>query len=174
MNAVDSLRVPAKRNLAALRAGIEEASGSEGTLLRAVFRSPRYGVISVAGAGQRSAVMNALGVANFFVDPGAKPAGDLVAVGPDEAEQTGDETPVADLAHADIVTAGFEHPVYGDFGITGAALAAADSDDLWLGGWLLRAAGEPAAHLRTVHRHGTAIELGIEAPARLQALDVAV
>lgn len=174
MNAVDSLRIPAKRNLAALRAGIEEASASEGTLLRAVFRTTRYGVVSVAGAGHRSAVMNALGVANYFVDPGAKPAAELAAIGPDEAEDTGDETAVAELAHADVVTAGFEHPVYGDFTITGAALAAADSEDLWVGGWLLRAAGEPAARLRAVHRHGAAADLGLDAPARLQALDVAV
>lgn len=174
MSAVDSLRVPAKRNLAAVRAGIEEAAASEGTLLRAVFRSARHGVLSVAGAAHRSGVMNALGIANFFVDPGAKPASDLVAIGADEAEAAGEDSPIADLAHGDVVTAAFEHPVYGDFTITAAALAAVDSEDLWLGGWLLRAAGAPAARLRGVHRHGTAADLGVEEPARLRALDAAV
>jgi hypothetical protein len=174
MNAVESLRIPAKRNLAALRAAIEEASASEGTLLRAVFRTARYGVVSVAGQGQRSAVMNALGIANHFIDPGAKPAAELAAVGPDEAEDSGEETPIAELAHGDVVTAAYEHPVYGDFAITAVALAAADSEDLWVGGWLLRAAGALPPLLRTVHRHGAAADLGIDAPSRLQALDVAI
>ncbi|KJC62950.1 hypothetical protein [Agreia bicolorata] len=183
MPSISELTIPSKRNVKGLTATIAELTS--GALVKAVFSTPRYGVVSIEGRAHLSKTTNAFMLAGRALDANLKPdkslqlldiidpqaalADDGVASLSDEevaALPSGDPADVVPtLHHGDVIAARYFELAYGAFTVMGTCVAA-PGPSLMLGTWFVSRNGVPASRLNHVHvvaRAGDG-ELRIPAP----------
>jgi len=164
---ISELTIPSKRNVKGLTATIAELKSGE--LVRAVFSTPRYGVVSIEGRAHFSKTTNSFMIAGRALDANLKPdkslqllevidpqaalADDGVAALSDEevaALPSGDPADVVPtLQHGDVIAARYFELAYGAFTVMGACVAAPGAS-LMLGTWFVSRDGVPASRLNHV------------------------
>lgn len=148
----DLLSAPSRRNVKALTEALVNVR--EGGPAVAIFRTKRYGLYRVAGTATKSEVYGSLLLAGEPLGIAGSPSPRVVGIEGGEGEWipevAGDVQPV-DVAHGEVVSALFEAEPYGQFVITGHAVALGDRS-MMLGGWLLNAGGEPGRAVRLIDR----------------------
>ena len=164
MPSISELTIPSKRNVKGLTATIAELKSGE--LVRAVFSTPRYGVVSIEGRAHFSKTTNSFMIAGRALDANLKPdkslqllevidpqaalADDGVAALSDEevaALPSGDPADVVPtLQHGDVIAARYFELAYGAFTVMGACVAAPGAS-LMLGTWFVSRDGVPASRL---------------------------
>ena len=167
MPSISELTIPSKRNVKGLTATIAELKSGE--LVRAVFSTPRYGVVSIEGRAHFSKTTNSFMIAGRALDANLKPdkplqllevidpqaalADDGVAALSDEevaALPSGDPADVVPtLQHGDVIAARYFELAYGAFTVMGACVAAPGAS-LMLGTWFVSRDGIPASRLNHV------------------------
>lgn len=167
MPSISELTIPSKRNVKGLTATIAELKSGE--LVRAVFSTPRYGVVSIEGRAHFSKTTNSFMIAGRALDANLKPdkslqllevidpqaalADDGVAALSDEevaALPSGDPADVVPtLQHGDVIAARYFELAYGAFTVMGACVAAPGAS-LMLGTWFVSRDGVPASRLNHV------------------------
>ena len=167
MPSISELTIPSKRNVKGLTATIADLKSGE--LVRAVFSTPRYGVVSIEGRAHFSKTTNSFMIAGRALDANLKPdkslqllevidpqaalADDGVAALSDEevaALPSGDPADVVPtLQHGDVIAARYFELAYGAFTVMGACVAAPGAS-LMLGTWFVSRDGVPASRLNHV------------------------
>ena len=167
MPSISELTIPGKRNVKGLTASIAELKS--GDLVKAVFSTPRYGVVSIEGRAHFSKTTNSFMIAGRALDANLKPdkslqvlevidpqaalADDGVAALSDEevaALPSGDPADVVPtLQHGDVIAARYFELAYGAFTVMGACVAAPGAS-LMLGTWFVSRDGVPASRLNHV------------------------
>ncbi|SMQ75046.1 hypothetical protein [Agreia sp. VKM Ac-1783] len=183
MPSISELIIPSKRNVKGLTASIAELTS--GALVKAVFSTPRYGVVSIEGRAHFSKTTNSFMVAGRALDANLKPdkslqlleiidpqaalADEGVAALSDEelaALPSGDPADVVPtLQHGDVIAARYFELAYGAFTVMGACVAA-PGPSLMLGTWFVSRNGVAASRLNHVDvvARGADGELRIPAP----------
>lgn len=183
MPSISELTIPSKRNVKGLTATIGELKSGE--LVKAVFSTPRYGVVAIEGRTHFSKTTNSYMLAGRALDSNLKPDKSLqlleiidaqaaavddgvAALSEEEAESlpSGDPADVVpSLQHGDVVAARYFELAYGAFTVLGACVAA-PGPSLMLGTWFVSRDGVPARRLNHVDvlARGTDGELRIPAP----------
>jgi hypothetical protein len=164
---ISELTIPSKRNVKGLTASI--AALNSGDLVKAVFSTPRYGVVVLEGRAHFSKTTGSYMLAGRALDANLKPDKSLqlleivdsaAAAAVDGVAELSDdelaELPSGDpsdvvpsLQHGDVVAARYFELAYGAFTVTGACVAA-PGQSLMLGTWFVSREGEPAPRLNHV------------------------
>jgi len=183
---ISELTIPGKRNVKGLTASIAELKS--GDLVKAVFSTPRYGVVSIEGRAHFSKTTNSFMIAGRALDANLKPdkslqlleivdpqaalADDGVAALSDEeivALPSGDPADVVPtLQHGDVIAARYFELAYGAFTVMGACVAAPGSS-LMLGTWFVSRNGVPASRLNHVDVVARAIDGELRIPAAISS-----
>jgi len=183
---ISELTIPGKRNVKGLTASIAELKS--GDLVKAVFSTPRYGVVSIEGRAHFSKTTNSFMIAGRALDANLKPdkslqlleivdpqaalADDGVAALSDEevaALPSGDPADVVPtLQHGDVVAARYFELAYGAFTVMGACVAAPGSS-LMLGTWFVSRDGVPASRLNHVDVVARAADGELRIPAAISS-----
>jgi len=183
---ISELTIPGKRNVKGLTASIAELKS--GDLVKAVFSTPRYGVVSIEGRAHFSKTTNSFMVAGRALDANLKPdkslqlleivdpqaalADDGVAALSDEevaALPSGDPADVVPtLQHGDVIAARYFELAYGAFTVMGACVAAPGSS-LMLGTWFVSRNGVPASRLNHVDVVARAADGELRIPAAISS-----
>lgn len=186
MPSISELTIPGKRNVKGLTASIAELKS--GDLVKAVFSTPRYGVVSIEGWAHFSKTTNSFMIAGRALDANLKPdkslqlleivdpqaalADDGVAALSDEevaALPSGDPADVVPtLQHGDVVAARYFELAYGAFTVMGACVAAPGSS-LMLGTWFVSRDGVPASRLNHVDVVARAADGELRIPAAISS-----
>ena len=186
MPSISELTIPGKRNVKGLTASIAELKS--GDLVKAVFSTPRYGVVSIEGRAHFSKTTNSFMIAGRALDANLKPdkslqlleivdpqaalADDGVAALSDEevaALPSGDPADVVPtLQHGDVVAARYFELAYGAFTVMGACVAAPGSS-LMLGTWFVSRNGVPASRLNHVDVVARATDGELRIPAAISS-----
>ncbi|KQM57418.1 hypothetical protein [Agreia sp. Leaf210] len=186
MPSISELTIPSKRNVKGLTATIAELKSGE--LLRAVFSTPRYGVVSIEGRAHFSKTTNSFMIAGRALDANLKPdkslqllevidpqaalADDGVAALSDEevaALPSGDPADVVPtLQHGDVIAARYFELAYGAFTVMGACVAAPGAS-LMLGTWFVSRDGVPASRLNHVDVVARAADGELRIPAAISS-----
>ncbi|KQO07718.1 hypothetical protein ASF06_14230 [Agreia sp. Leaf244] len=186
MPSISELTIPGKRNVKGLTASIAELKS--GDLVKAVFSTPRYGVVSIEGRAHFSKTTNSFMIAGRALDANLKPdkalqlleivdpqaalADDGVAALSDEevaALPSGDPADVVPtLQHGDVVAARYFELAYGAFTVMGACVAAPGSS-LMLGTWFVSRDGVPASRLNHVDVVARAADGELRIPAAISS-----
>ncbi|MBF4635663.1 hypothetical protein ITJ38_14715 [Agreia pratensis] len=186
MPSISELIIPSKRNVKGLTASIAELKSGE--LVKAVFSTPRYGVVSIEGRADFSKTTNSFMIAGRALDANLKPdkslqlleiidpqaalADDGVAALSDEelaALPSGDPADVVPtLQHGDVVAARYFELAYGAFTVMGACVAAPGSS-LMLGTWFVSRNGVPASRLNHVDVVARAADGELRIPAAISS-----
>ena len=186
MPSISELTIPSKRNVKGLTATIAELKSGE--LVRAVFSTPRYGVVSIEGRAHFSKTTNSFMIAGRALDANLKPdkslqlleivdpqaalADDGVAALSDEevaALPSGDPADVVPtLQHGDVIAARYFELAYGAFTVMGACVAAPGSS-LMLGTWFVSRNGVPASRLNHVDVVARAADGELRIPAAISS-----
>lgn len=186
MPSISELTIPGKRNVKGLTASIAELKS--GDLVKAVFSTPRYGVVSIEGRAHFSKTTNSFMIAGRALDANLKPdkslqlleivdpqaalADDGVAALSDEeivALPSGDPADVVPtLQHGDVIAARYFELAYGAFTVMGACVAAPGSS-LMLGTWFVSRNGVPASRLNHVDVVARAIDGELRIPAAISS-----
>lgn len=186
MPSISELTIPGKRNVKGLTASIAELKS--GDLVKAVFSTPRYGVVSIEGRAHFSKTTNSFMVAGRALDANLKPdkslqlleivdpqaalADDGVAALSDEevaALPSGDPADVVPtLQHGDVIAARYFELAYGAFTVMGACVAAPGSS-LMLGTWFVSRNGVPASRLNHVDVVARAADGELRIPAAISS-----
>ena len=186
MPSISELTIPGKRNVKGLTASIAELKS--GDLVKAVFSTPRYGVVSIEGRAHFSKTTNSFMIAGRALDANLKPdkslqlleivdpqaalAGDGVSALSDEevaALPSGDPADVVPtLQHGDVVAARYFELAYGAFTVMGACVAAPGSS-LMLGTWFVSRNGVPASRLNHVDVVARATDGELRIPAAISS-----
>jgi hypothetical protein len=147
------LNAPTRRDVKALTDDL--ASLGVGDIVSITFRTERYGTYRVSGIAMESGVYDALVVAGEPLGVGSRPSTSVVDIDMetiDLGSHVNENVSPLDVVHGDVVSVLFHVLPYGDFVITGHAVALGDSS-LMVGGWLVRASGGPGLAVCTVERH---------------------
>jgi hypothetical protein len=165
---ISELTIPGKRNVKGLTASIAELKSGE--LIKAVFSTPRYGVVSIEGRAHFSKTTNSYMIAGRALDANLKPdkslqlleiidpqaassaAEGVAELSADEvaALPSGDPADVVpSLQHGDVIAARYFELAYGAFTVMGACVAA-PGPSLMLGTWFVSRDGVPASRLNHV------------------------
>jgi len=183
---ISELTIPGKRNVKGLTASIAELKS--GDLVKAVFSTPRYGVVSIEGRAHFSKTTNSFMIAGRALDANLKPdkslqlleivdpqaalAGDGVSALSDEevaALPSGDPADVVPtLQHGDVIAARYFELAYGAFTVMGACVAAPGSS-LMLGTWFVSRNGVPASRLNHVDVVARATDGELRIPAAISS-----
>jgi hypothetical protein len=183
---ISELTIPGKRNVKGLTASIAELKSGE--LVRAVFSTPRYGVVSIEGRAHFSKTTNSYMIAGRALDANLKPdkslqllevvdmqaaaAADGVAELSDEevaALPSGDPADVVpSLQHGDVIAARYFELAYGAFTVMGACVAA-PGPSLMLGTWFVSRNGVPASRLNHVDVVARAADGELRIPAPISS-----
>jgi len=183
---ISELTIPGKRNVKGLTASIAELKS--GDLVKAVFSTPRYGVVSIEGRAHFSKTTNSFMIAGRALDANLKPdkslqlleivdpqaalAGDGVSALSDEevaALPSGDPADVVPtLQHGDVIAARYFELAYGAFTVMGACVAAPGSS-LMLGTWFVSRDGVPASRLNHVDVVARAADGELRIPAAISS-----
>jgi hypothetical protein len=183
---ISELTIPGKRNVKGLTASI--AALKSGDLVKAVFSTPRYGVVSIEGRAHFSKTTNSFMIAGRALDANLKPdkslqlleivdpqaalADDGVAALSDEevaALPSGDPADVVPtLQHGDVIAARYFELAYGAFTVMGACVAAPGSS-LMLGTWFVSRNGVPASRLNHVDVVARAADGELRIPAAISS-----
>jgi hypothetical protein len=183
---ISELTIPGKRNVKGLTASIAELKSGE--LVRAVFSTPRYGVVSIEGRAHFSKTTNSYMIAGRALDANLKPdkslqllevvdmqaaaATDGVAELSDEdvaALPSGDPADVVpSLQHGDVIAARYFELAYGAFTVMGACVAA-PGPSLMLGTWFVSRNGVPASRLNHVDVVARAADGELRIPAAISS-----
>ncbi|SMG43346.1 hypothetical protein [Agreia pratensis] len=186
MPSISELIIPSKRNVKGLTASIAELKSGE--LVKAVFSTPRYGVVSIEGRAHFSKTTNSFMIAGRALDANLKPdkslqlleiidpqaalADDGVAALSDEelaALPSGDPADVVPtLQHGDVIAARYFELAYGAFTVMGACVAAPGSS-LMLGTWFVSRNGVPASRLNHVDVVARAADGELRIPAAISS-----
>ncbi|KQP54081.1 hypothetical protein [Agreia sp. Leaf283] len=188
MPSISELTIPGKRNVKGLTASIAELKS--GDLVKAVFSTPRYGVVSIEGRAHFSKTTNSFMIAGRALDANLKPdkslqlleivdpqaaavaAEDGVAELSDEevaALPSGDPVDVVPtLQHGDVVAARYFELAYGAFTVMGACVAA-PGPSLMLGTWFVSRNGVPASRLNHVDVVARAADGELRIPATISS-----
>ena len=186
MPSISELTIPSKRNVKGLTATIAELKSGE--LVRAVFSTPRYGVVSIEGRAHFSKTTNSFMIAGRALDANLKPdkslqvlevidpqaalADDGVAALSDEevaALPSGDPADVVPtLQHGDVIAARYFELAYGAFTVMGACVAAPGAS-LMLGTWFVSRDGVPASRLNHVDVVARAADGELRIPAAISS-----
>ncbi|MDN4642289.1 hypothetical protein QCD70_18735 [Agreia sp. PsM10] len=186
MPSISELTIPGKRNVKGLTASIAELKS--GDLVKAVFSTPRYGVVSIEGRAHFSKTTNSFMIAGRALDANLKPdkslqlleivdpqaalADDGVAAVSDEevaALPSGDPADVVPtLQHGDVIAARYFELAYGAFTVMGACVAAPGSS-LMLGTWFVSRNGVPAGRLNHVDVVARAADGELRIPAAISS-----
>ena len=186
MPSISELTIPGKRNVKGLTASIAELKS--GDLVKAVFSTPRYGVVSIEGRAHFSTTTNSFMIAGRALDANLKPdkslqlleivdpqaalADDGVAALSDEevaALPSGDPADVVPtLQHGDVIAARYFELAYGAFTVMGACVAAPGSS-LMLGTWFVSRNGVPASRLNHVDVVARAADGELRIPASISS-----
>ena len=186
MPSISELTIPSKRNVKGLTATIAELKSGE--LVRAVFSTPRYGVVSIEGRAHFSKTTNSFMIAGRALDANLKPdkslqllevidpqaarADDGVAALSDEevaALPSGDPADVVPtLQHGDVIAARYFELAYGAFTVMGACVAAPGAS-LMLGTWFVSRDGVPASRLNHVDVVARAADSELRIPAAISS-----
>lgn len=186
MPSISELTIPGKRNVKGLTASIAELKS--GDLVKAVFSTPRYGVVSIEGRAHFSKTTNSFMIAGRALDANLKPdkslqlleivdpqaalAGDGVSALSDEevaALPSGDPADVVPtLQHGDVIAARYFELAYGAFTVMGACVAAPGSS-LMLGTWFVSRNGVPASRLNHVDVVARATDGELRIPAAISS-----
>ena len=186
MPSISELTIPGKRNVKGLTASIAELKS--GDLVKAVFSTPRYGVVSIEGRAHFSKTTNSFMIAGRALDANLKPdkslqlleivdpqaalAGDGVSALSDEevaALPSGDPADVVPtLQHGDVIAARYFELAYGAFTVMGACVAAPGSS-LMLGTWFVSRNGVPASRLNHVDVVARAADGELRIPAAISS-----
>ena len=186
MPSISELTIPGKRNVKGLTASIAELKS--GDLVKAVFSTPRYGVVSIEGRAHFSKTTNSFMIAGRALDANLKPdkslqlleivdpqaalADDGVAALSDEevaALPSGDPADVVPtLQHGDVIAARYFELAYGAFTVMGACVAAPGSS-LMLGTWFVSRNGVPASRLNHVDVVARAADGELRIPASISS-----
>jgi hypothetical protein len=183
---ISELTIPSKRNVKGLTASLAELKSGE--LVRAVFSTPRYGVVSIEGRAHFSKTTNSYMLAGRALDANLKPdkslqllevvdmqaaaAADGVAeLSDDEAAAlpSGDPADVVpSLQHGDVIAARYFELAYGAFTVMGACVAA-PGPSLMLGTWFVSRDGVPASRLNHVDVVARAADGELRIPAAISS-----
>jgi hypothetical protein len=183
---ISELTIPSKRNVKGLTASLAELKSGE--LVRAVFSTPRYGVVSIEGRAHFSKTTNSYMIAGRALDANLKPdkslqllevvdmqaaaAADGVAeLSDDEAAAlpSGDPADVVpSLQHGDVIAARYFELAYGAFTVMGACVAA-PGPSLMLGTWFVSRDGVPASRLNHVDVVARAADGELRIPAAISS-----
>jgi len=183
---ISELTIPGKRNVKGLTASIAELKS--GDLVKAVFSTPRYGVVSIEGRAHFSKTTNSFMIAGRALDANLKPdkslqlleivdpqaalAGDGVSALSDEevaALPSGDPADVVPtLQHGDVIAARYFELAYGAFTVMGACVSAPGSS-LMLGTWFVSRNGVPASRLNHVDVVARAADGELRIPAAISS-----
>jgi hypothetical protein len=183
---ISELTISGKRNVKGLTASIAELKS--GDLVKAVFSTPRYGVVSIEGRAHFSKTTNSFMIAGRALDANLKPdkslqlleivdpqaalADDGVAALSDEevaALPSGDPADVVPtLQHGDVIAARYFELAYGAFTVMGACVAAPGSS-LMLGTWFVSRNGVPASRLNHVDVVARAADGELRIPAAISS-----
>ena len=186
MPSISELTIPGKRNVKGLTASIAELKS--GDLVKAVFSTPRYGVVSIEGRAHFSKTTNSFMIAGRALDANLKPdkslqlleivdpqaalAGDGVSALSDEevaALPSGDPADVVPtLQHGDVIAARYFELAYGAFTVMGACVSAPGSS-LMLGTWFVSRNGVPASRLNHVDVVARAADGELRIPAAISS-----
>ena len=186
MPSISELTIPGKRNVKGLTASIAELKS--GDLVKAVFSTPRYGVVSIEGRAHFSKTTNSFMIAGRALDANLKPdkslqlleivdpqaalADDGVAALSDEevaALPSGDPADVVPtLQHGDVIAARYFELAYGAFTVMGACVAA-PGPSLMLGTWFVSRNGVPASRLNHVDVVARAADGELRIPAAISS-----
>ena len=186
MPSISELTIPGKRNVKGLTASIAELKS--GDLVKAVFSTPRYGVVSIEGRAHFSKTTNSFMIAGRALDANLKPdkslqllevidpqaalADDGVAALSDEevaALPSGDPADVVPtLQHGDVIAARYFELAYGAFTVMGACVAAPGAS-LMLGTWFVSRDGVPASRLNHVDVVARAADGELRIPAAISS-----
>ena len=186
MPSISELTIPGKRNVKGLTASIAELKS--GDLVKAVFSTPRYGVVSIEGRAHFSKTTNSFMIAGRALDANLKPdkslqlleiidpqaalADDGVAALSDEeaaALPSGDPADVVPtLQHGDVIAARYFELAYGAFTVMGACVAAPGLS-LMLGTWFVSRNGVPASRLNHVDVVARAADGELRIPASISS-----
>jgi hypothetical protein len=179
---ISELTIPGKRNVKGLTASIAELKSGE--LVRAVFSTPRYGVVSIEGRAHFSKTTNSYMIAGRALDANLKPDKSLqllevidpqaAAAEAGVAELSDDEVAalpsgdpadlVPSLQHGDVIAARYFELAYGAFTVMGACVAA-PGPSLMLGTWFVSREGVPASRLNHVDVVARAADGALRIPA---------
>jgi hypothetical protein len=179
---ISELTIPGKRNVKGLTASIAELKSGE--LVKAVFSTPRYGVVSIEGRAHFSKTTNSFMIAGRALDANLKPDKSLqlleiidpqaAAAEAGVAELSDDEIAalpsgdpadvVPSLQHGDVIAARYFELAYGAFTVMGACVAA-PGPSLMLGTWFVSRHGVPASRLNHVDVVARAADGALRIPA---------
>jgi hypothetical protein len=183
---ISELTIPSKRNVKGLTASLAELKSGE--LVRAVFSTPRYGVVSVEGRAHFSKTTNSYMLAGRALDANLKPDKSLqllevvdmqaAAAADGVAELSDDEVAslpsgdpadvVPSLQHGDVIAARYFELAYGAFTVMGACVAA-PGPSLMLGTWFVSRDGVPASRLNHVDVVARAADGELRIPAAISS-----
>ena len=186
MPSISELIIPSKRNVKGLTASIAELTS--GALVKAVFSTPRYGVVSIEGRAHFSKTTNSFMIAGRALDANLKPdkslqlleiidpqaalADEGVAALSDEelaALPSGDPADVVPtLQHGDVIAARYFELAYGAFTVMGACVAA-PGPSLMLGTWFVSRNGVAASRLNHVDVVARAADGELRIPAPISS-----
>ena len=175
MPSISELTIPGKRNVKGLTASI--AGLTSGELVKAVFSTPRYGIVSIEGRAHFSKTTSSYMLAGRALDANLKPDKSLQLLEVIGAQATAVDDGVADgladgvaaltdaevaalpsgdpadvvpsLQHGDVVAARYFELAYGAFTVMGACVTA-PGGSLMLGTWFVSRDGVPARRLNHV------------------------
>jgi hypothetical protein len=183
---ISELTIPSKRNVKGLTASLAELKSGE--LVRAVFSTPRYGVVSIEGRAHFSKTTNSYMLAGRALDANLKPDKSLqllevvdmqaAAAADGVAELSDDEVAalpsgdpadvVPSLQHGDVIAARYFELAYGAFTVMGACVAA-PGPSLMLGTWFVSRDGVPASRLNHVDVVARAADGELRIPAAISS-----
>ncbi|WP_144720147.1 hypothetical protein [Agrococcus jejuensis] len=164
----------AKRDVAAMTTAIADRDAD--APVRAVFREDRYGLFEYAGTVATVSDGSRLLAARAFDSGTGKPTTPLRAFEAltELGDLDGDVVAATDLAHGDLASARLEHPLYGQFDVTGVALQTPDGSRTLIGEWIVADAGAAAPTVVEVHRIASAGDHDIAVPAQLAHVETDV
>lgn len=164
--------LPARRNLPQLREALSTLVA--GTVVRAAFKSERYGVFVIEGT-VRQGIGGDLGVGGHFLGTATRVDSDLIGiiagVPSPELPETVDAADAAALAHGDIVTAHVQHDVHGLLALTGPVTESDHDRFRLLGSWIITDGDALAPRIAAVERHAGPEDTLLAAPSRRRHQD---